>query len=437
MSKYSSAQALLSLMFAFALTACAGGGPDAPALPTPAAPAATPSIQVLPGSYDFGKVTEANRPAPLEITILNSGTAALKVSELSLAGDSTFVLERSAGSKPCGSAPTIAVADRCTVQVAFRPAGTGAYLSSLQISSDARNAPLVALQINGASEPVSRLSVQINQVDRVCPSNQVTAYVSVTDQGGYPVTGLADRFVVTESVDSLAVQGSYVEFAYKTLAVSAVMDHSGSLTGQPVAFADMKNGFSTFFNDMRTQDIGEVVKFESVVEVVQPFTSDKAALLNAVAAPFGNNGSTKLYDAAFLAVDNTAPNTGYRRAVIVATDGKDEGPTTPYSTRSLDEVIANAVSKNVAIFTIGIGGSINRTVLEQMATGTGGLFYEANTSQNLATIYQQLSSVLYKNQYMLTFNQPSKPDGSSLALTIGAASGGISGSASTTIASCN
>jgi hypothetical protein len=60
---------------------------------------------------------------------------------------------------------------------------------------------------------------------------------------------------------------------------------------------------------MRTQDIGQVIKFESTVEVVQPFTSDKAALQNAIAAPFGANGSTKLYDAAFKAVDDTALNT--------------------------------------------------------------------------------------------------------------------------------
>jgi hypothetical protein len=52
--------------------------------------AGTPSIQVFPGSYDFGKVTTANTPAPLEITIINSGTAALKVSAISLAADSTF-----------------------------------------------------------------------------------------------------------------------------------------------------------------------------------------------------------------------------------------------------------------------------------------------------------------------------------------------------------
>jgi hypothetical protein len=180
MSKYSSVQALLSLMFAFALTACAGGGPDAPA--APAAAAGTPSIQVFPGSYDFGKVTERNTPAPLEITIVNSGTAALKVSAISLAADSKFLLNRSAGSKPCGSAPTIAVADRCTVEVTFEPSGiAGSYSSSLQISSDARNTPLVGVPMTGLAEPVSSHLVRINQLERTCPSNQVTAYVSVTD----------------------------------------------------------------------------------------------------------------------------------------------------------------------------------------------------------------------------------------------------------------
>jgi hypothetical protein len=57
------------------------------------------------------------------------------------------------------------VADRCTFEVAFRPAGTGSYSSNLQISSDARNAPLVGLPISGASEPVSSHTVRINQVE--------------------------------------------------------------------------------------------------------------------------------------------------------------------------------------------------------------------------------------------------------------------------------
>ncbi len=110
----------------------------------------------------------------------------------------------------------------------------------------------------------------------------------------------------------------------------------------------------------------------------------------------------------------------------------------PVSTHTLTQVMNNAINKKVPIFTIGIGASINRTVLQDMATSTGGLFYEANTSQNLANIYQQLSSVLYEKQYTLKFNQ----------LVLGSrnhfqsgnrreSSMGITGSAGTTITSCN
>ena len=68
----------------------------------------------------------------------------------------------------------------------------------------------------------------------------------------------------------------------------------------------------------------------------------------------------------------------------------------PLSTHTLPQVIANAQAKKVPIFTIGLGSSVNTTVLQQMASGTGGVFYQSSASQNLATIYQQLSSLLYR-----------------------------------------
>ena len=108
---------------------------------------------------------------------------------------------------------------------------------------------------------------------------------------------------------------------------------------------------------------------------------------------------TFLYDATIKAVDDTALMVNFRKAVIVLSDGFDFG-----STNNLNQVISNATAKGVPIFTIGIG-TINTAVLAQMANDTGGQFFVAQTSQNLATIYQQLSSVLYENQYILTFNQ--------------------------------
>ena len=81
--------------------------------------------------------------------------------------------------------------------------------------------------------------------------NEATAYVSVTDQGGFPVPGLqSSNFSVTEgNVGRLPITSFVsVDVVYKRIAIAAAMDYSGSLTDQAVAFADMKNGFSSLFS---------------------------------------------------------------------------------------------------------------------------------------------------------------------------------------------
>jgi uncharacterized protein YegL len=175
------------------------------------------------------------------------------------------------------------------------------------------------------------------------------------------------------------------------------------------------------------------VKFGSEVEVTQAFTSDKTKAIAALSAPFDKGGTTKLYDAAFEAVDDTGILSDYRRAVIVATDGADNA-----SVRSLAEVTSNALNKSVPIFAIGIGSAINRTTLEQLAAGTGGLYFEANTSQNLATIYQQISSILHEQQYIVRFDRlPSVAGAPASSLTVGVSALGLTGSGATALASCN
>ena len=419
------------------IAGCSAGGPSAPPSPTPPQPTTNPTIQVLPATYDFGKVTPGNVSAPLEVTIRNGGDGTLSVSNIARTpADPTFAVRPDGGSKPCNSTtPTLAPGDTCTFHVAFQSASTGSFATNIQISSNDRATPVFGVPVSAALEPVSLLTVRINQLQTACPANEVTAYVSVTDQGGYPVTGLLSTnfSIVQEATPRPIVSLSYVDLAYKPIAIGGGLDFSSSLTSQPIAFADMKKGFTDLFNNLKATDLGEVVKFGAVVELTQGFTSDKARLAGAVAAPFDNGGGTKLYDAALQLVDDTAANTTLRRATILATDGADNG-----STRTMSEAIANAKNKGVPIFTIGLGNSINKDVLNQMATETGGIYYEANTSQNLATIYQQLSSILYEKQYILKFDQLAKGAGTLSSVVIGATNAlGISGTAGAPIRSCN
>jgi Ca-activated chloride channel family protein len=439
MKWHSSGVAALSAALALALAGCSAGGPESNTAPaggsTPPAPVVYPAIQVLPATYDFGKVTANNRPAPLEVTIGNSGTAPLVISGLALPADATFSLSLDGGSRPCGSgSPTIVAGGLCTVEIAFHPGSTGAFATTLRITSNDRASPH-AVPIAGASEQVGALTVRINQLQSACPANEVVAYVSVTDQGGYPVTGLlAPGFTVTQDGNPLPLLSlTYIELAYKPIASAATLDFSSSLTSQSVAFADMKKGFAGYFGAMRTEDVGAVVKFGSEIEVTQAFTSDKTMSIAALSAPFDKGGATKLYDAAFQAVDDTALQSNYRKAVIVATDGADNA-----SVRNLAEVTSHALSKSVPIFAIGIGAAVSSTTLEQLAAGTGGLYFEANTSQNLATIYRQLSSILHEKQYVLRFDRlPAGAGAPASSLAVGVSGLGLTGTAATGLASCN
>jgi hypothetical protein len=166
---------------------------------------------------------------------------------------------------------------------------------------------------------------------------------------------------------------------------------------------------------------------------MQEFTADKTALAAAISATFDMGAGTVLYDSIIRAVDDTAQLAGnFRRAVIAITDGNDFD-----SINTIDNVINNAALKGVPVFIIGISGDtqINRVVLEQIAQGTGGQFFEAITAQNLATIYNQLSSLLFQNQYIISFNQLAL-GGNTANLTIEAASQGITGNDNIPILSC-
>ena len=76
-----------------------------------------------------------------------------------------------------------------------------------------------------------------------CPGPVVTAYVSVTDQGGYPVTTLTkDDFLITEDGWCIWVLPTSASFVSNTatISVALVMDYSGSITDVQDAVDDME-----------------------------------------------------------------------------------------------------------------------------------------------------------------------------------------------------
>jgi Ca-activated chloride channel family protein len=369
-------------------------------------------VELVPSEHDFGIATlsdslvssQSNSPVPLEVKIENkSSQDSVVISSIVLSDTDNFSLDLGGGSNPCNtSTPTIGAGEYCSVEILFEPLAVASYSANLSVETDDNET--LTCQLSGVGEMVTTLNVRINQVesDSNCPAAVVTAYVSVTDQGGYPFTGLTeDDFTVSEDAAAKNIEDlSFVSEVTTTISVALAMDYSGSIIDRPEYISDMQDAVADFVDQLGANDEAEIIKFGTDVEVVQNFTSDKNLLKDAINEEVDLGRATSLYRAAVQAVDDTALRLKERKAVVIVTDGKNLD--SPFSD-SLTDVINDAVENGIPIFTVGQGDDIAEDVLTQMADDTGGQFFNSTTSDNLLNIYNQLSDILFEDQYIIRY----------------------------------
>jgi VWFA-related protein len=276
-------------------------------------------------------------------------------------------------------------------------------------SGSSNSGPVPALE----SGPT--IEVAINQIETDCSNpgiTEVTAYVSVINQDGDPVTGLTiSNFSCYENTVEIppdtcyentveippdTVTINFVDQIKSPLSVIMVMDYSMSMQWAN-AIGPMEDAVLEFVNYLSQDDEAEIIKFAGIIEIVQEFTSDKALLTSAITDPWDGGTGTPIYDVLFEAIDDAAlaPD---RKAVIIVTDGREHD-----SINGIDDVIAHSLSNQVPVFTIGLGNKIDVNMLTQIADETGGHFYEAATNDDLITIYQQISEILLLDQYVIKY----------------------------------
>lgn len=431
-------------LLSIAFIGCSGGGGDSSSTPTTST--TTPALEVLPANFDFGVVTEANSVETLEVTIQNNGRANLNVSNITLSDTVNFTLDLAGGVAPCASSTPIINPGRiCTVEVDFQPQDAFLppngidYSAVLTIQSNDPTSPTYEMSLRGKRQDITEINVKINQVD-ACPrivGTPVTAYVSVTDQGGFPVTTLEESdFTLTEASVSQSVTTAFVNNSVN-LSVVLLMDYSFSITQEPDNVTDMENAALRFVDQLGIADEAEIIKYSTTIEVTQPFTEDKTLLSSAIQSAPNLGGQTALFDAIARGVADISSRNKDRKALIIITDGEDnDGTGNPLSDNTLADVIAEANTQGVPVFTVGLGDRTDPIILQQLADDTGGTFSDSITSDNLATIYQQLANLLFTDQYALTYNTALANDETGdLEVTVTYAPG-ISGTDTKTISAC-
>jgi len=230
--------------------------------------------------------------------------------------------------------------------------------------------------------------------------------VSVTDQDDNPVTTLTQQaFTVKEDGNQRTVL-NVSNPATGAISVALALDYSSSITPH---ITDVHSGATAFIGDLSVNDEAAIIKFaESVNDLIPGFTSDTTLLDNAINnVTFTDTGQTHLYDAVYQAVDLTSAQIGNRQAVVVLSDGHDEGSVN-YTT--VQEVVDHANAVGVPIFTIGIGDASYFGILQIMANETGGQFFYYDSTDpsapSLQDIYNKIASIL-SGQYVVTYTPSS------------------------------
>ena len=245
----------------------------------------------------------------------------------------------------------------------------------------------------------------------------VSLNVTVVDTQNHYLTD------ITEQEFSVFEDGTKQELAFFNrtslpIALSLLVDTSASMENRLPIAQEAAIGFA---RKLRSQDLAQVVDFDSRVEITQPFTNDVAALEKAIRATTAG-GSTSLHNALYISLKELAKIRARsqddirRRAIVVLSDGEDTSSLVSY-----EEVLDLAKRSETAIYAIGLqprdtasskGFREAEFVLRQFAQETGGRAFFPSRAEDLREVYGQIADEL-SSQYTVGYTSRNpKRDGS-------------------------
>jgi Ca-activated chloride channel family protein len=225
----------------------------------------------------------------------------------------------------------------------------------------------------------------------------VELYTSVSDRRGRPVEGLArDDFKVFED----GAGQTLLRFErVKDLPIYAgvLLDTSGSMADQLDTAVQAALRF--FQTVIQPKDRAAVITFSGQPNLAVRFTNDREVLAGGLAG-LRADGNTALYDSIIYALYYFGGVRG-KRAVVLLTDGKDEGSRFRYN-----DALEYAKHSGVAFYTIGLGqtakGPDIRMKLVQIASETGGRSFFIDRAAELSGAYRSIEAEL-RSQYLLAY----------------------------------
>jgi Ca-activated chloride channel homolog len=228
--------------------------------------------------------------------------------------------------------------------------------------------------------------------------------VSVMDVNNRYVTDLtAKDFAVFE--DGIRQELTLFNHENLPISLSVLIDSSASMDEK----IEVARGAATrFIKTLRPEDVAQVVQFNDRATTLQDFTSDQAALADAISR-IQTSGPTALHNAMYVALKDLQKqkrNELRRRAIVLLSDGEDTA-----SLVTDDQLLDLARKTEINIYAISLRPrhvsdkqkfSQATHLLTTLTQDTGGQVHFPNSLSELDSVYDRIAEEL-RTQYSLGY----------------------------------
>ena len=288
-----------------------------------------------------------------------------------------------------------------------------------------REPDLVAVAASVASDVHNRYLITYTPADQTKDGTWRQVSVTVTDdyrvrtRAGYfapapppirpalefTVKDLSRSYVDVTADDLEVIEDGAVQSvdtfqeAVDPVGIVMALDASGSMKKSAEA---VRRAAQDFVSAVRPEDSLAMITFADKPQFAHLLSTNRQWSLDAV-SKYEASGGTALYDALYNSLQHLRDFAG-RRAVVVLTDGKDENNpgTAPGSEHTLGDVLKLVRSVGATIYPIGLGQKVERGILEQLASESGGEAYFPADVASLPADYHRVIESL-RRRYLLSY----------------------------------
>lgn len=246
--------------------------------------------------------------------------------------------------------------------------------------------------------------LKIDRVDAVSESPVIKIFLTVRNSDNTAISGLNEENILVFEDDYRVnyVRVKDLSESDGLLYMVYAIDSSKSITEE--LLGKLKDEAERLLGSSGTDDMTALYKFNDKVELLNNFTSNRAELQKNIEKIERHGTKTLLYDAIYSSINLLNMSDVSRKAVIVFTDGKDEG-----SSIEIDDIVDIARQTSVPVYCVSLKSDENTRILTRISKLTGGMHVFIG-DRDIVDIYRTILSNINR-QYLVEYHSMIEADG--------------------------